>query len=80
MFKITILTRLQKNPQPLWMIRIVNFLFDTDKITPVAEHVSVCSCFFLFFLNLKGSNPFFGIRHTAPLLFALSYWGTKNVK
>lgn len=67
-----ILTRLHMNPQPLRMIRIVNFLFDPDKITPVAEHVSVCSCLFFFFKSFfKGSNHFFGIGHTEPLPFAL---------
>lgn len=35
-------------PQALWMIRIVNFLLDPDKIIPVAEHVSVGSHLFIF--------------------------------
>lgn len=33
------------------MIRIVNFLLDPDKIIPVAEHVSVGSHLFIFWMQ-----------------------------
>lgn len=60
------------------MIRIVNFLFDPDKITAVAEHVSVL--FFLKKIFFKGSNHFFGIHHTEPSPFALGGFLLGNEK
>lgn len=69
MFKIKIMALLHTNPQRLWMIRIVNFLF--DKIIPVAEHVPVCSRFFPPLQIFLKAVIISCIRHTDPLTLAL---------